>query len=195
MLPGKHASNGGFSYIGILIAVAILGVSLAATGEIWHTTEQRNREHQLLYVGDLFRQAIGRYANSGNHQYPSNLTDLLRDPRQPGIVRYLRKIYYDPITGTQDWGLVKNDNNQIIGVYSRSTQRPIKQTNFDEVDQDFESKEAYTDWTFTYSPNFRRINSTSNTGTLTPGANTTTPQVNKLGPAPASPSAPSGQKQ
>jgi len=194
MLTGKHAADG-FTYIGILIAVAILGVSLAATGEIWHTTGQRDREHQLLYVGDQFRQAIGRYANSGNHQYPASLADLLRDPRQPGTVRYIRKIYYDPITGTQDWGLVKNDNGQIIGVYSRSTQRPIKQSNFSEEDQDFEGKEAYTDWTFTYSPNLRRTHTTSSTDTLTPGANTTTPHVNTLGPAPASPSAPSGQKQ
>ena len=160
MPTGRHAAAG-FTYIGILIAVAILGVMLASTGVVWHTTEQRARERELLYVGGQIREAIGRYVDAAAavSQYPASLEDLLRDPRQPGVVRYLRKIYYDPITGTQDWGLIKDVNDRIIGVYSKSQQHPIKQRNFSQADQGFEGKDVYSDWTFIYTkPKFRRAN-------------------------------------
>lgn len=160
MPTGKHTAAG-FTYIGILIAVTIMGVALAATGVVWHTAQQRNRERELLYVGDQFREAIGRYVNasSGIRQYPASLEDLLRDPRQPGVVRYLRKIYYDPITSSQEWGLVKDVNDRIIGVYSQSKQHPIKQRNFSQEDQDFTDKETYSEWTFIYkTPKFRQAN-------------------------------------
>lgn len=170
MPTGKHTIKG-FTYIGILIAVAIIGVALAATGVVWHTTQQRNREQQLLYVGNQFRLAIGRYvrASSGTRQYPTNLKDLIRDPRSPAVLRYLRKIYYDPITGTRDWGLIKDVNGRIMGVFSKSKQHPIKQTNFSQDDREFEGKETYSDWIFIYKPKYgravrrQRVNTTIST--------------------------------
>lgn len=194
--PGQRShgprSASGFTYLGILIAVAIIGVGLAETGVIWYTTQQRNQERELLFIGDQFRSAIGHYFNA-SAQYPSSLEDLLRDPHQPGVVRYLRKIYYDPITGTQDWGLVKNVNNRIIGVYSQSQQRPIKQSNFSEVDQDFDGQDAYSKWTFIYQPRLRRINTIPRSNTLPP-ANTTL-NGHSVAPAAPLPSFPSGRNQ
>ena len=162
----------GFTYLAILIAVAIMGVALAATGVVWHTAQQRDREHALLYVGDQFRDAIGRYVNAsaGVRQYPASLDDLLRDPRSPAVVRYLRKIYYDPITGTQDWGLVKDANDRIIGVYSQSQQHPIKQSNFNQTDKDFEGKESYSEWTFIYRSTFHRAKAVRRVISPAPGA-------------------------
>lgn len=155
-------SENGFTYIGILIAVAIIGVSLAEIGVVWHTIQQCERERELLYVGDRFREAIGRYYNVGAvvraaSEYPQSLDDLLRDPRLVGVAHYLRKIYYDPITGTQKWGLIRNSNGRIVGVYSLSNGHPIKQSNFSEADKDFEGKDAYSKWTFIYSPKLDRI--------------------------------------
>ncbi len=147
----------GFTYLGILIAIAIIGVFLSETGSIWHTMAQRERERQLLFVGDQFRLAIGRYYNVGaavgaKGQYPQRLEDLLRDPRLVGVSRYLRKIYYDPMTDNQNWGLLKNTQGRIVGVYSLSDEHPIKQSNFTTADKDFEGKEKYSQWTFIYSP-------------------------------------------
>jgi type II secretory pathway pseudopilin PulG len=176
--PG-HAA--GFTYIGILIAIAILGVALAKIGVIWHTLQQREHEHELLFVGDQFRKAIGRYYNVGSGigaagQYPQTLDDLLRDPRLVGMARYLRKIYYDPMTGSQQWGLVKNTEGRIIGVYSKSHRHPIKQANFSPDDKDFSGKTEYAQWTFIYSPKFNRTSTVvrgksniNNTGIPTQG--------------------------
>jgi type II secretory pathway pseudopilin PulG len=151
----QHRQHG-FTYIGLLLAVALLGATLSAAGSVWHTTQQRERERQLLFAGDQIRQAIGRYyrarAGSQSRQYPLRLEDLLRDPRLPGTAHYLRKLYYDPITGKQDWGLIKTVNDRIAGVFSRSEQRPIKQANFSVADRTFEGKETYSQWTFVYQP-------------------------------------------
>ena len=158
------ARQHGFTYIGLLIAVAIIGAALAAAGVVWHTTQQRERERELLFVGGQMRQAIGHYYNAGGgpaKQYPQSLEDLLRDPRQPGVTRYLRKLYYDPITGTSEWGLVKDAGDRIVGVFSLSEERPIKQTNFSVADREFEGKEKYSEWAFVYRPKHARVKPTN----------------------------------
>ena len=149
----------GFTYIGLLIAVIITGITLATAGDVWHTAQQRERERELLFAGNQIRQAIKRYYNASGgpaRQYPQSLEELLRDPRQPGVVRYLRRLYYDPITGTSEWGLVKDTNDRIMGVFSLSEERPIKQANFGAPNQDFEGKEKYSEWTFIYQPRHAR---------------------------------------
>lgn len=155
--PGwpRAARQRGFTYLALLIAVAIIGVTLAEAGVVWHTAQQREKERELLFVGDQFRLAIGHYYNAGigaARQFPQRLDDLLRDPRQPGVVRHLRKLYYDPLTGTTEWGLVKDPNDRIVGVYSTSEEQPIKQANFNAADRDFEGKEKYSQWAFVYKP-------------------------------------------
>mgnify|MGYP004707190439 CR=1 FL=1 len=55
----------GFTYLAVLLIVALMGIALAATGELWHTVATRQKEAQLLYVGDRYRRAIGRYYQHG----------------------------------------------------------------------------------------------------------------------------------
>lgn len=81
----------GFTYLAMLLGVAMLGATLALTGMAWQTVAQREKEADLLFVGGEFRRAIKQYyAFSG--QYPRQISDLLKDPRFPGIRRYLRKL-------------------------------------------------------------------------------------------------------
>lgn len=95
----------GFVYLWALFAVALAGVVMAGTGQVWQTKSQRDKEAELMFIGEEFRKAIMSYHNS-NKQYPSSLEDLLKDERSPNIKRHLRKIYLDPITNTAEWGLV-----------------------------------------------------------------------------------------
>ena len=66
MPRGERArrSEGGFTYLGLLFLVALIGLMLAAAGEVAATAAQRERETQLLWVGHEYRAAIGRYWNS-----------------------------------------------------------------------------------------------------------------------------------
>jgi type II secretory pathway pseudopilin PulG len=142
----------GFSYLTILIVVAIMGVGLALAGEVWHTAALRDREAALLHVGEQYRRAIERYYLAGPRQYPRSLADLLRDSRTPGVERYLRRLYPDPMTNSDDWGIVKAPDGGIVGVHSRAEGKPIKAANFPPALAGFEGARQYADWKFVFVP-------------------------------------------
>ena len=145
----------GFTYVALLIAVAVIGIGLAAVGPVSHTFQMREKEGELLFVGDEFRRAIALYyerSPGGLKQYPRKLEDLLRDERYPNVQRYLRKIYADPVTGKREWGLVEAPGTGITGVYSLSELPPVKTANFPVLYQSFRTAGKYSDWKFVYVP-------------------------------------------
>ena len=147
-------SQEGFTYIGVLLAIALVGTQLAVAGLVWSFAQERQKERELLFVGDQFRTAIARYylnPNGPQKEYPRRIEDLVRDPRYPGAVRHLRKIYADPITGKVQWGLIKTPDGSILGVYSLSEKTPIKIGNFLPAEKSFEKKQRYADWKFVYT--------------------------------------------
>jgi type II secretory pathway pseudopilin PulG len=142
----------GFAYLTVLFIVAIMTGGLAVIGQVWQTGAVREREAELLHIGNEYRKAIERYYLAGPRQYPKNLTDLIKDPRQPSTVRYLRRLYPDPITGNAEWGLVKSADGGFAGVYSLSEESPLKVAGFALRDAPFEGKTKYSDWQFIYAP-------------------------------------------
>ena len=169
---GKRAA--GFTYIGLLILVAMMGIALTLASELWQTAQKREKEQELLFVGNQFRRALALYTANGGGS-PKKLEDLLKDPRVPGVRRFLRKIYRDPITGSTEWGLVRAPGDVITGVYSLSNEEPLKQSEFSLADQAFKSKKKYSEWVFLPQP-----------GQGTPGAsqsdatpNTSQPRVRR----------------
>jgi type II secretory pathway pseudopilin PulG len=146
----------GFTYIALVLAIALHGAVMAAAGSAWHMAQKRERERELLFVGDQFRNAIRAYARSGPGtagQLPRTLDDLLLDPRFPGTRRHLRKVFVDPITWKAEWGLVKTpDGHAILGVYSLSEEAPLKTTHFQPADRAFEGAARYSDRKFVYKP-------------------------------------------
>lgn len=141
----------GFTYLGVLYLVALMGVLLAVAGQAWHTQAVREREEELLFVGDQYRRAIARFHASGA-RYPRELADLLKDPRRPDTQRYLRKLYADPVTGKNEWGFVKAADGGIAGVYSLSEEKPFKTAGFRLEYAGFEGKGKYSDWQFAHVP-------------------------------------------
>ena len=148
----------GFTYLTVLFIVAVITAGLALVGEVWETAAKREKEAQLLFVGNEYRKAITRYylapasGKNPSAQYPRALEDLIKDPRQAGTVRYLRRLYPDPLTGKAEWGIVKAPDAGIAGVHSLSEDKPLKRANFKLRDAGFESAQTYADWKFTYTP-------------------------------------------
>ena len=167
MRPGQR----GFTYITVLFVVAMLAGSLALIGEVWHTSNLREKEADLLHVGNEYRRAIERYYLTGQRQYPKNLADLVKDPRQPGTVRHLRRLYPDPITGKEEWGLVKSADGGLAGVYSLSEGAPLKSAGFAVRDASFEGKTKYSDWQFAFAPAAANPAAANPTGANPPAAN------------------------
>ena len=181
-----RASQAGFTYLGILAAVILMGLLLTAAARVWTLTDQRERETQLLFVGDAFRMAISGYYAHG-HRYPQTLQDLLLDDRSPVPLRYLRRLYFDPMTNSADWQLVLAPEGGIKGVYSGSMRTPIKRANFAPVDAFFADSDCYCAWQFVYEPRLRRWGAPGNPapGNPAPGGPA------RGGPAPGGP-APGG---
>jgi type II secretory pathway pseudopilin PulG len=156
MARGDRRGSRGFSYLGLLMLIALMGITLAAAGEIVATAAQREREAQLLWVGHEYRAAIGRYWNH-RRSYPQTLQELLgAAPDAPAQVRYLRQLYADPMTNAVDWVLVPAPNGGIMGVTSSSKRAPLKTGHFDDADQGFADASTYSDWQFTFAPGVLR---------------------------------------
>lgn len=150
--PRRH--SGGFTYLGLLFAVVLLGLALSATGTLWSMTARRDREARLLWTGDQYRHAIEHYylkGPGGTHQYPRELEDLLEDRRGSVLTRHLRRLYPDPMTGA-DWELDRLADGAIVGVRSTAQGRPMKQAGFGDALAAFEGAECYCDWVFDYVP-------------------------------------------
>lgn len=147
----------GFTYVSLIILVAIIGLVAAATLKTGAVLRRGDAEQQLLDIGAQFSDALQSYANAtppGQPTQPPSLQELLRDPRFPGVRRHLRKIFVDPMTGATQWGIVYLAGDVgVIGVYSLSDARPIKVSNFPPRYKAFDGKEKISEWRFTMTGN------------------------------------------
>lgn len=149
------SKQAGFTYLALLIVIAVSGLVLASIGELASHAQQREKEVELLFTGDQYRDAIRAFyerSPGGAKRYPQKLEDLLQDSRMPSVQRYLRRLYPDPVTGKADWGLVEAPQGGIMGVYSKSEDEPVKTGAFSKRDEVFAGAGKYSDWKFTYSP-------------------------------------------
>ncbi len=157
-LPGVRLRRRarGFTYIGLLALIVLIGLLLAAAGQVAATSARREREAQLLWVGHEYRAAVGRYFLQ-RRAWPQTLEELLGGPADaPVQIRYLRRLYPDPMTNAVDWVLVPAPSGGIMGVASSSTRQPLKTFGFDDADLAFATSTSYGDWQFTFQPGVRR---------------------------------------
>jgi type II secretory pathway pseudopilin PulG len=142
--------EGGAAYLSLLVAVAVVSAILANTAEIVSRTMQRDRERHLLWVGEQIRVALLSYSKipAGVNTYPNELHELVEDRRRTVVQRHLRRLYFDPMTGSEEWGLIRNAQKRIIGVYSNSTLKPIRTAGFAQHYAHFAKAKSYGDWRF-----------------------------------------------
>lgn len=150
-LLSDRLRQSGFSYLGLMFIVAAMGAVLGATGTLWSTTVKREREAELLWVGEQYRRAIEAYRTGSPgslKEHPKTLAQLLKDQRQLATKRYLRRIYPDPVTNSYAWSLLRDPDGGIVAVYSLSEAKPMKKANFSKNDKAFELATKYSDWKF-----------------------------------------------
>jgi len=152
MVARRVRGQGGFTYVGLVVFVAILGMVGAATLKVDALLRRAAAERELLEIGAAYSEALRSYAAAtprGQPPWPPSLRELLRDPRFPGTRRHLRKIFVDPVTGGTEWGVVyQADKAGVLALYSLSQARPLKLANFDARFRGFENKEHLSEWRF-----------------------------------------------
>ena len=131
MVSGSTPRERGFSYLFVLIAVAILGSAAAFTLSVGATMARRDSERHMLLAGQSIAQALASYAKAtplGQPTAPRRLEMLLRDDRYPTLVRHLRRVPIDPLTGSAQWGIVLDPQGLIAGVHSLAEGAPIQKS-------------------------------------------------------------------
>lgn len=151
MRAGEQRGRNGFTFVAVLLLLALVSLGLAAVGPLWSQQARRDREQELLRIGALYAQAIARYRDvspGSLKQYPTSLDDLLLDRRFVGTLRHLRKAYADPLDPGRPWGLVRNDAGRIVGVYSNSQEAPLAQAPVEREGVLLPAARRYSDWLF-----------------------------------------------
>lgn len=150
--PSKYQA--GFTYVMILVVVIITGIFAEVTTFYASRSRQMDREAELLFRGEAYRNAIKSYYESGKPMkiYPKSLIDLVKDPR---VIHksHLRKLYPDPFgKNAEDWKLIRAFDGGISGVASQSLEVPLKTGNFRVGNEKFEGATTYAGWVFEYVP-------------------------------------------
>jgi type II secretory pathway pseudopilin PulG len=153
--------NSGFAYVMLLAAIALISIAASSSLSLGATMARRDAERQLLAVGLEFQQALRSYAGvppgatlPTAARGPRSLEELLKDPRVPGTRRHLRQIYADPLTGRTQWGLVKDAEGYILGIYSLADGKPNQRHGF-ESQLSLNDAENYSQWVFGLPPAVR----------------------------------------
>ncbi len=147
----------GYAYMLLLVLLVVLGITAAGTVQLGHSMTRRHAEEALLVAGSEFRAAInswrsGGAVSPGNPGGPRELAELLRDPRVAGVRRHLRRVPADPLTGSSEWGLVRDNGGRIVAIYSLAPGKPIKRDNFAPTEASFTDADSYAQWQFGFPP-------------------------------------------
>lgn len=141
----------GFTYLWTLMSVALLGIALAVTGSSWRAEMKRDRERQLIRNAMQYVHAIESYykASPGiSRELPRTVEDLLEDRRFIGVRRHLRRLYGDPVRKWGDFEYVQNASGKLIGVRSKSLEKPIRQAEWTDGVHTVDVAACYCKWLF-----------------------------------------------
>ena len=153
MVARHNVRQDGFTYVGLIVLISVIGMVTAAAIKIDSLTRRAEAEQELLDIGLEFSSALRSYAAAtpaGQPDKPGSLNDLVRDARYPEPRRHLRKIYPDPITRNSEWGIVYV-GGRIVGIHSLSMAQPLKIANFGSRFQGYDKRKRISEWIFTAS--------------------------------------------
>lgn len=164
-MRSRLRSSAGITYLGAIMIVVIMGVMLGVAGQTWRVTMQREREEELLFRGLQYSAALGRWHKPSTTGGPppgqlNELKDLLKDPRTAGTVRYIRRLYKDPVTG-EDFEVLRQPGKGIVAVMSKSEKEPLKKGGFPKALQKFEGADQYKKWVFGSQSGSRTLTSST----------------------------------
>lgn len=150
-MPAGRRACGGFTLLLLVAALAVAGLALSKTGPRWTEAELRVREDELLRVGQLYAGALEAYSASSPaavKTLPLALEQLVLDERFVGGHRHLRQLYPDPLDPQRPWGLLRDAEGRIYGVYSLDQRRPFRTAPVRLGALRLDAATRYSDWKF-----------------------------------------------
>jgi general secretion pathway protein G len=159
MLLSTRRDARGFSFVELIVAVAILAVLASAAVPLKRWDDKRRREVKLKVYLQTMRSAIDQYKKYVDEGliiqqdvsqlgYPLTLEELadgieVGDPQAPDsrTIKFLQRIPEDPFTGEARWGLRSYQDDwdatswggeNVYDVYSLSDMRALNDTYYSE---------------------------------------------------------------
>ena len=135
-LRARIGGESGYSFVELLVVSAILLVLASAILPLSRVTMQRQREAELRRALREMRTAIDRYKDAvdlgliggveieaDNEGYPASLEILVEGVQTANDatgrrMRFLRRIPFDPMTQSRDWGLRSYEDDPDSGRWS-----------------------------------------------------------------------------
>lgn len=92
----------GYTLAGALVMIAVMSILMMLAVELWSWVKRRDNETELIFRGKEYMEAIQRYHAKYNG-YPPDLETLLK-------LKYIRKLYPDPMTKSGKWKVLHPDS-------------------------------------------------------------------------------------
>jgi general secretion pathway protein G len=150
-----RADRRGFTLVEMLVTLTVLAILASAIVPIAKTAIQREKELELRRDLRQLREAIDAYKKLADEKkmeseedgegYPPDLETLVKGRTGSGskkkLIRFLRRIPRDPMTGSTDWGLRSYQDDRdsdvwgeenVYDVYSKSRAKALDGTRYNE---------------------------------------------------------------
>src|SRR5215831_5362914 len=103
LLKPRRREEGGLLII-LMVWVAVMSIFAGVAYQEWSIVWRRDNEEELIFRGHQYTTAILLYRAEHGKQFPATLDELMKPgPRQ---VRYIRKLFRDPMVKNGKWGLL-----------------------------------------------------------------------------------------
>jgi general secretion pathway protein G len=107
MLSGKAAQRRrGFTFVELMVVVTIIVILITMAIPVYQKSITRARESVLKNNLFTLRTVIDNYTYD-KQKAPQTLQDLVSDG-------YLREVPLDPMTGTSDWRIIREEASQAV---------------------------------------------------------------------------------
>jgi type II secretory pathway pseudopilin PulG len=105
----KKSGQEGYVLLALMLAVTLILIALSVEAPRIAQQIKREREEELVHRGKDYATAVKRFVHKNGGRYPASIEQL----EDTNHVRFLRKRYKDPITGEDNWRLVRQGEAQI----------------------------------------------------------------------------------
>src|SRR6267142_1003317 len=103
-MAARPSNESGAILIVFMVTLAVAAIALGAAVQAWSTTWRRENEEELIFRGNQYVDGIIAYRKEHGGQFPLTLEDLFKPG--PRRLRYIRRLYKDPIVPDGKWGLL-----------------------------------------------------------------------------------------
>src|ERR1043165_4365652 len=113
----KHRNDAGFSLAALIFAATAISILISAAYPAYQMQAKRQTEEELIFRGEEYARAIQKFYRKFG-VYPPSIDALV----QTNGLRFLRRVYKDPITGKDFRTISISPDGSLIGS-SLPTQR------------------------------------------------------------------------